>query len=521
MGTGGSLKHVFSFLPDVLSLAVVNDLRGHQTNAGVVMLGVVPGEKGAAKPSGVFSTTEPLGELRPVLQGLELGLRIGIVVRDMRATVGLDHSQIQEQLSHRFRFHRTSPIGMDGQLSRHNPLPLATLFDEPLGEHRRLPMGNHPAHHVAAEDIQNHVEGEVYPLGRPLQLGDVPRPELIGSGGEKLRLAVDRMCELISSLPHFPSLPKKPIHGAHGTQIRAFIQERRIDLPRGQIHKTLTVHDPHHLLSFLRPEGPGMLRPAGAYKSQRRFRRSAIEARPGHSQRPAGRQHANSLGKSSGGLRQLVSSPAPGELVPRSADTFFWTSIMVSACSRRFLNRSLSRSSSRMRVSRASTGLPFLPRFLGARPANAPRSNCRRQVVIFDVYRPSPRSRAPSWPDSLALSASRRILTLCSALNFRRLGLSGTSGSAALASRLSPRGVFFTKADDEPNSFNLTTSFMGFSFPAPDTNLPWGRCLTHIDTEGSRRRLKTSRRLLSSILKPIPASLAGQQENTRSMRWLY
>jgi len=30
------------------------------------------------------------------------------------------------------------------------------------------------------------------------------------------------------------------------------------------------------------------------------------------------------------------------------------------------------------------------------------------------------------------------------------------------------------------------TFFIGLSFPTLDPNLPWGRCLTHIDTEGGR-----------------------------------
>ena len=61
-------KHLFCLLPSVLSFGVVSRLRGHQANAGGVRRGVVPGEKVPAKQSGVFSATEALGELRPVLQ---------------------------------------------------------------------------------------------------------------------------------------------------------------------------------------------------------------------------------------------------------------------------------------------------------------------------------------------------------------------------------------------------------------------------------------------------------------------
>jgi antitoxin MazE len=53
----------------------------------------------------------------------------------------------------------------------------------------------------------------------------------------------------------------------------------------------------------------------------------------------------------------------------------------------------------------------------------------------------------------------------------------------ALTGRVSLKGFSFTRVNDEPYSTTLTTSFMDLSFPALGTNLPWRRCLTHIDTE--------------------------------------
>ena len=54
------------------------------------------------------------------------------------------------------------------------------LGDELLGEVGALALGDHPAHDVAAEDVQDHVEVEAGPLRRPLELGDVPGPDLVG-----------------------------------------------------------------------------------------------------------------------------------------------------------------------------------------------------------------------------------------------------------------------------------------------------------------------------------------------------
>ena len=51
---------------------------------------------------------------------------------------------------------------------------VAGLFDETTGQRRVLPVCDHPADRVAAEDVEHDIEVEVRPLGRPQQLGDVP-----------------------------------------------------------------------------------------------------------------------------------------------------------------------------------------------------------------------------------------------------------------------------------------------------------------------------------------------------------
>ena len=78
--------------------------------------------------------------------------------------------------------------------------------------------------------------------------------------------------------------------------------------------------------------------------------------------------------------------------------------------------------------------LPVLGLRAGTAPAlgqglEAPASRWRRQSTRWEEYRPSRRSRAPICPGSVAVSASFRIASLYSAVNLRRLGRSGTSGS--------------------------------------------------------------------------------------------
>ena len=72
---------------------------------------------------------------------------------------------------------------MNGQLPGSNALLLAGFPDQLLRQRRTLPTGDHPADGITAEDVQDDVEVEVSPLGWTQQLGDVPRPDLIGTGG--------------------------------------------------------------------------------------------------------------------------------------------------------------------------------------------------------------------------------------------------------------------------------------------------------------------------------------------------
>ena len=62
-------------------VAVVDVGCGVQAEAGVAVLVVVPGEKFPAVGPCVLDRGEPVREVRPVLEGLELRFGVGIVVR--------------------------------------------------------------------------------------------------------------------------------------------------------------------------------------------------------------------------------------------------------------------------------------------------------------------------------------------------------------------------------------------------------------------------------------------------------
>jgi hypothetical protein len=59
----------------------------HQGDPAVAMLFVIPQEV-LAESSAVLDGTEPLWELRTVIEGPELRCRVRAVINDMRATVG-------------------------------------------------------------------------------------------------------------------------------------------------------------------------------------------------------------------------------------------------------------------------------------------------------------------------------------------------------------------------------------------------------------------------------------------------
>ena len=71
--------------------------RREHREAAVVVLEVVPVEEVLAEASSVLRGAEAVREVRPVLQRLELALRVRVVVRDVGSRVGLRDAQIGEQ----------------------------------------------------------------------------------------------------------------------------------------------------------------------------------------------------------------------------------------------------------------------------------------------------------------------------------------------------------------------------------------------------------------------------------------
>src|SRR5687768_7720523 len=108
---------------------------------------------------------------------------------------------------------------MDGELPGLDALARARLDDELLGQSGALACGDHPADDVAAEDVEDHVEVVVGPLRGALELGDVPRPDLVGRSGEQLRLDVGRVAELVAALADLAGGLEYAIHRSRRAQV--------------------------------------------------------------------------------------------------------------------------------------------------------------------------------------------------------------------------------------------------------------------------------------------------------------
>ena len=89
----------------LLCLPVMEHLRGEQADARVPVFLVVPSEKGLAESPGILNAAETFREIRPILEGLELRFRKGVVVAGVGSAVRFGDAQIGQEEGHGFRSH--------------------------------------------------------------------------------------------------------------------------------------------------------------------------------------------------------------------------------------------------------------------------------------------------------------------------------------------------------------------------------------------------------------------------------
>jgi hypothetical protein len=74
-------------------------------------------------------------------------------------------------------------------------------------------VSDHPADNVAAKDVYDYVKVKIGPLDRPLEFGDIPRPNLIGGSGQQFGLGIVGTLNMLSTFFDFAVLLyENPIH---------------------------------------------------------------------------------------------------------------------------------------------------------------------------------------------------------------------------------------------------------------------------------------------------------------------
>jgi len=159
-----------------------------------------------------------------------VGFGIGVIGAGVRARVSFGDAEVSEEKGDGMRAHGGAAIGMDGEFPRADVLFAGSGVDQAFGEFSAFAAGDHPPDDKTAEDIEDDVEIEVGPFGRAMEFSEIPRPELVGSGGEEFRFGVGGMAELVAPFTELVLLVKDAVHGPLGTEIGALIKERGVDL---------------------------------------------------------------------------------------------------------------------------------------------------------------------------------------------------------------------------------------------------------------------------------------------------
>ena len=123
----------------------------------MAVLAVVPGKECLAMAPGVFDAAKALRKVAAVFHGLELRLRIGVVIRGVGAAVALGHIKVNQQTGHRLGSHGSPAICMQRERTRHHVVAGHGICNELLCQLSALSRCDQPAHDVATEDVQDDV----------------------------------------------------------------------------------------------------------------------------------------------------------------------------------------------------------------------------------------------------------------------------------------------------------------------------------------------------------------------------
>ena len=96
MALVSSLQSLVTVLDEFFSLTKMDGCRGHQAQAGMAMVSVVPIEKRLAPGVDMVDGRKAVRVIRTVFEGFELSFRVGIVISGMRSGMAFGHAQIEQ-----------------------------------------------------------------------------------------------------------------------------------------------------------------------------------------------------------------------------------------------------------------------------------------------------------------------------------------------------------------------------------------------------------------------------------------
>ena len=126
------------------------------------------------------------GERWAVLQRLDLGFGVGVVVGHVGSAVAAGNAEVDEELRDRLRGHRCPAVGVQRELPGRDAVAGEGVGDERFGELAGLGASDGPPDDVAAEDVDDHQQVVELAPRRALKLGvgvGPQRPVRLSTGG--------------------------------------------------------------------------------------------------------------------------------------------------------------------------------------------------------------------------------------------------------------------------------------------------------------------------------------------------
>ena len=211
---------------------------------------VVPSKQVAADATRVFERAEPCRKLRPVFHGPELRLGERIVVAHAGPRMTGGDTQVREEQRDECAAHGRTAVRVNGELVRRDALLRAGCRQQALGQVRILVPRDHPAHDVAAEEVEDDIERVVEIRNRALELGDIPGPDLIRARRDQLGGGIGRMPGLCAPLAHFVGRGEHAIHRARGAEVGLLLEQRGMNLGGRLVDEPRAVQHVEDRLAF-------------------------------------------------------------------------------------------------------------------------------------------------------------------------------------------------------------------------------------------------------------------------------